>query len=80
MAARRLAQEDALDLIEFRVDYLDIALDRTKLARLTLDVANEAPAKPILVTFRTKAEGGVTAIDDRDYADFYSAVLREGRC
>lgn len=78
-AAGRLAQEEALDLIEFRVDYLDIALDRTQLARLTFDVAKAASAKPILVTFRTKAEGGATAIDDQDYAELYSAVLREGR-
>ena len=78
-AAGRLATEDALDLIEFRVDYLDIALDTARLARLTLEVAEVAPAKPILVTFRTKAEGGATEINDRAYADFYTAVLREGR-
>ena len=78
-AAGRLAAEDALDLIEFRVDYLDIALDTTRLARLTRDVAEVAPGKPILVTFRTKAEGGATEISDRAYADFYTAVLREGR-
>jgi 3-dehydroquinate dehydratase-1 len=78
-AARRLAKEDALDLIEFRVDYLDIAHDQARLARLTLEVANIAASKPILVTFRTKAEGGATAIDDAHYAEFYAAVLREGR-
>jgi 3-dehydroquinate dehydratase-1 len=78
-AAQRLAKEDALDLIEFRVDYLDIALDKACLTRLTLDVAKIAAAKPILVTFRTKAEGGATALDDASYAAFYSALLREGR-
>jgi 3-dehydroquinate dehydratase-1 len=76
--ARQLAKEDALDVIEFRVDYLDIALEKMRLARLTRDVANAAPLKPILVTFRTKAEGGATAIDDPAYADLYSAVLEAG--
>jgi 3-dehydroquinate dehydratase-1 len=78
-AARRLAQEDALDLIEFRVDYLDIALDKARVAHLTSEVAGVAATKPILVTFRTKAEGGAAALDDAGYADFYSTVLREGR-
>ena len=77
--AQRLDKEDALDVIEFRVDFLDIALDKARLARLTLDVANAAPTKPILVTFRTKAEGGATAIDDASYAELYAAILQEGR-
>ena len=78
-AARLLAGEDALDLIEFRVDYLDIALDAARLVRLTVQVAEIAAGKPVLVTVRTQAEGGATALDDAGYADFYSAVLREGR-
>ncbi len=78
-AARRLADEDALDLIEFRVDFLDIALDKARVAQLTTEVADIASGKPILVTFRTQAGGGATALDDAGYADFYSAVLTRGR-
>jgi 3-dehydroquinate dehydratase-1 len=78
-AAARLATEDALDLIEFRVDFLDIALDKARIARVTREVAEIAATKPILVTFRTKAEGGAAALDDPGYAEFYTAILREGR-
>jgi 3-dehydroquinate dehydratase-1 len=78
-SAERLGRLDALDVIEFRVDYLDIALDKALLAKVTRGVAEAAPTKPILVTFRTKAEGGITAVDDAAYADLYSAVLTEGR-
>ena len=78
-AARRLAQEDALDLIEFRVDFLDIALDRVRVAQLTSEVAEIAATKPILVTFRTKAEGGAAELDAAGYAEFYATILTEGR-
>jgi 3-dehydroquinate dehydratase-1 len=78
-AAERLQAEAGLDVIEFRVDYLDIAHDTLRLARLTRAVAEAAPDKPILVTFRTKPEGGAAEIDDHTYAEFYAAVLREGR-
>ncbi len=78
-AAERLARQAALDLIEFRVDFLDIALDMARVARLTLEVAEIAAAKPLLVTFRTKAEGGAAALDDSGYAEYYATILREGR-
>jgi 3-dehydroquinate dehydratase I len=76
--AERLGRLDALDVIEFRVDFLDIALDRSALASVTRAVAEAAPSKPVLVTFRTKAEGGATPVGDGAYADLYSAVLAEG--
>ncbi len=76
-AAARLGAEAGLDIIEFRVDYLDIAFDTPRLARLTRTVAEVAPGKPLLVTFRTKAEGGAAALSDAAYAEFYGAVLRE---
>ncbi len=77
--ARRLSHEAALDIIEFRVDYLDIASEPLRLARLTRAVAEAAPGKPLLVTFRTQAEGGAAAIPDDAYERFYLAVLEEGR-
>jgi len=74
-----LAGEDRIDLIELRVDHLNIALDFGAVAALTREAAEIVPSKPLLVTFRTKAEGGMTAIDDEAYGRFYATVLQEGK-
>ena len=50
---------------------LDIALDAGKLAALGPKVAAQLKGKPLIVTFRTKAEGGNTAIADSDYGALY---------
>ena len=64
------------DAVEFRVDFLDVALDASKLAALGSKVAAQLKGKPLIVTFRTKAEGGNKAIDDADYAALYETLLK----
>jgi 3-dehydroquinate dehydratase I len=64
------------DAVELRVDFLDIAFDPAKLAALGPKVAAQLNGKPLIVTFRTKAEGGNTAIADADYAALYETLLR----
>lgn len=76
--AGRLGVEGKIDAIEFRVDYLDIALDAIAVARATIDVA-KAAAKPIIVTFRTKAEGGMNTFDDEAYGNLYLEIIKNGR-
>jgi 3-dehydroquinate dehydratase-1 len=76
--ARRLGMESRIDAIEFRVDYLDTALDAAAVARATLDVARAAANKPVIVTFRTKAEGGIAAVNDEAYANIYQEILTHG--
>jgi len=71
------ANADA-DLIEWRIDYLDIATDAPKLAALGKQVASAAQGKPLILTFRTKAEGGARAISDADYGRLYAALIPAG--
>jgi 3-dehydroquinate dehydratase-1 len=76
--AGALATNAAVDLIEFRIDHLAQAHHPATVAQAVADVAAAARTKPLLVTFRSKREGGQSEIDDRDYAAIYDAVLQQG--
>ena len=55
------------DMIEWRVDHFDDVLDLEKLKQATKRLREVVQETPILMTFRTKKEGGVKEIDDRTY-------------
>ena len=74
--ARVIGGSAQTDVVEFRVDFLDIALDAGKLAALGPKVAAQLNGKPLIVTFRTKAEGGNKTIADADYGALYKALLK----
>jgi 3-dehydroquinate dehydratase I len=74
--ARVIGGSAQTDVVEFRVDFLDIALDAGKLAALGPKVATQLHGKPLIVTFRTKAEGGNKTIADADYGAMYETLLK----
>jgi len=74
--ARVIGGSAQTDVVEFRVDFLDIALDAGKLAALGPKVAAQLNGKPLIVTFRTKAEGGNKTIADADYGALYETLLK----
>ncbi|MET0288598.1 MAG: type I 3-dehydroquinate dehydratase [Pseudoxanthomonas sp.] len=74
--ARRIGASADTDVLEWRIDYLDIATDATALAKLAPQIATAAAGKPVLLTFRTKAEGGSKAISDADYGTLYAALIK----
>jgi len=74
--ARVIGGSAQTDVVEFRVDFLDIALDGGKLAALGPKVAAQLNGKPLIVTFRTKAEGGNKTIADADYGALYKTLLK----
>jgi 3-dehydroquinate dehydratase I len=74
--ARVIGASAQTDVVEFRIDFLDVALDAAKLAALGPKVASELKGKPLIVTFRTKAEGGNKAIADADYGALYETLLK----
>ncbi len=78
-SVRELAKVKDIDVVEFRLDYLVNALDKTTVAKMTRQVAELLPDKVLLVTFRTEAEGGATAISDVDYGDLYHEILKNGK-
>ncbi|OFS92428.1 3-dehydroquinase [Stenotrophomonas sp. HMSC10F06] len=74
--AAAIAASPATDLAEWRIDYLDIATDGKALVALGKRIARTLDGKPMIVTFRTQAEGGSKPISDADYAALYTTLLR----
>ena len=74
----RIHNEPAADLIEWRIDYLKEALGAPELGPLCERVRRHAGNKPVLLTFRTAAEGGARAISDKDYAQLYLDLIEAG--
>lgn len=73
-----IAASASTDIAEWRVDYLDIATDGTALLALGKRIEQALAGKPLIVTFRTQAEGGSKAISDADYGALYATLLRGG--
>ena len=74
--ARTIGASTQTDAVEFRVDFLDIALDAGKLAALGPKVAAQLKGKPLIVTFRTQSEGGNKMIADAAYGALYETLLK----
>lgn len=76
--ARIIGANADADLIEFRIDYLDFATDSARIAELGKQVAVAARHKPMIVTFRTQAEGGSKPITDAAYSALYMSLIQAG--
>ena len=76
--AAAIAASPATDLAEWRIDYLDNATDGAALVALGKRIEQALGGKPMIVTFRTKAEGGARAISDADYGALNQALLQGG--
>lgn len=72
----------SIDLIEWRIDYFTALISPTKHSILSQDFIEAAQAikteldKPLLVTLRTKIEGGEFNLDTDYYAQILKAVLK----
>ena len=67
-----------VDMAEFRLDYLDPELSNAELVELVSGVSVALMGKPLLVTFRSKSEGGKRELADTDYFELYRAILDSG--
>lgn len=76
--ARELAAMAEVDLIEYRIDHLTAHDAPEQVAASVAEVAAASAGKPLLMTFRTKAEGGQAAIAPEAYARLYAAALHTG--
>lgn len=63
------------DLAEWRADWYEDVKDRKKLEETLAWLREQIGDLPLLVTFRTKAEGGEQDISPEDYEDFLREVL-----
>ena len=66
------------DCVEWRADWFADVLDTAALTRCLHSLRDALGGMPLLVTFRTKAEGGETALTAGQYAAFCAAVCASG--
>ena len=64
-------------MIEWRIDFYEEVATPQKVAALSHQV-KQAVQKPLLVTFRTKKEGGELELPDDQYFAIYKEVLTQG--
>ncbi|WP_321814120.1 MULTISPECIES: type I 3-dehydroquinate dehydratase [unclassified Paraburkholderia] len=74
--ARAIGSNPDVDIIEYRIDYLNFDTDAAQVAELGKQVAAAANGKPLILTFRTKSEGGSKDISDKAYGDLYLALIK----
>lgn len=65
------------DLVEWRLDYLT-DLSQKNLDPILVQLRRTFEQIPLLVTFRTKAEGGQKELDPMDYTNLLSRVIVSG--
>lgn len=74
--ARAIGSNPNVDIIEYRIDYLNFDTDAAQVAALGKQVQAAADGKPLILTFRTKSEGGSKEITDKEYGDLYLALIK----
>lgn len=67
------------DLAEWRADWFEDALDEERLWRMLDHIREELGDLPLLVTLRTKKEGGEMEADAQEYERFLYRVLASGQ-
>lgn len=65
------------DLVEWRIDFFDKVTELGEVSRVSKKL-REVIARPLLVTFRTKKEGGVLELEDAKYFEIYHEVVENG--
>lgn len=74
--ARAIGASEQVDIAEFRLDYLPSSTGSSATTDLVNQVTSVLQGKPLLVTFRSKAEGGERQIPDAEYFALYGALLQ----
>lgn len=66
------------DIVEWRVDYLDVALDPVAVVAVGREIVAALGGRPVLFTFRTQAEGGQQAITPAQFSELNIALINSG--
>jgi 3-dehydroquinate dehydratase I len=72
------ALDAGTDLVEWRVDHFARHGDVDAVVAQSRALADQLGTVPLLVTFRTAAEGGASALPDQDYLALLRAVCEQG--
>lgn len=78
LQAKELLEAGA-DLAEWRADWFEGVKDKEQLREMLELLRGELKEMPLLVTFRTKREGGEEEISAEDYEEFLGEVLSSGQ-
>ena len=71
----RIAKSNAADIAEWRIDWYSDVFDDDKRNELAGKIREKLQGKPLLVTFRSKKEGGERAITTQDYQALLERVI-----
>lgn len=77
LEAQQLTTIDC-DLVEWRIDFYEGVKRPQQVAKLSNELANILGEKPLLITFRTKKEGGELELSEEAYFELYQTVIQEG--
>lgn len=78
-AVENIVTRDDVNIIELRLDTITNGEDAVAMAALSRDISSRLKDKLLLVTFRTKAEGGKKSISDEGYVQLLSDMVRNGQ-
>ena len=67
-----------VDVVEWRVDWFEGVFDFAQVEDVLKDLRNVLGNIPLLLTFRTKKEGGEKAIDTKDYKELNLRAAKTG--
>ena len=67
-----------VDVVEWRVDWFEHVFEFDKVEDVLKDLRNVLGNIPLLLTFRTKKEGGEKAIDAKDYKELNLRAAKTG--
>ena len=71
------AKVSSADLVEWRIDWFDSVFDMEELSRTSVLIREILGSMPLLVTFRTKAEGGAKEIEPEQYETLLKAICEK---
>ncbi|SYZ32240.1 type I 3-dehydroquinate dehydratase [Propionibacterium australiense] len=79
LAAASTAISHEIDILEWRIDFFEGALDSGAVTSLAGQLAARLNGRPVLATFRTADEGGEKRIGVQDYVDLNLALIASGQ-
>lgn len=65
------------DIVEWRVDFYEDVMSTSKVLEVICKLADILKDKPVLFTFRTKAEGGEKEISEEAYVNLIKDVIKQ---
>lgn len=65
------------DIVEWRVDFYEDVMDTSKVLDVIIRIVDILKDKPVLFTFRTKAEGGEKEISEEAYICLIKDVIKQ---